>query len=427
MLNIPDPAPDFNGYEFDKWKVKTGRFLEEGLRIKALYSPIITTDPVAYDTLVFNRADQELVVAGIAKEGHIEYRIGEGEWSAELPKAMNAGTYVVTYKLVRDGHDDYISPNRISVTIAKTRVAFDAPAAYDTLTYNYNAQTLIAAGQTLDGTFEYTLDPTDAQSWSTELPQGMNAGLYGVNFRVIGDPNHFDSIVETPIEILIAKRDIIVTAPAAYDTLVYNAQEQTLAADGTADFNTMEYTLTPNDDNSWLTVMPTAKNAGSYDVYYRVPGDANHNDFEPQNIAATIAQAPLTITAIDSTIIYGDEAPEFFASYSGWQGEDNESVVSGLAYTCAYEQGSYVGTYAITPNSATSLNYAMTFVEGTLTVVKAAVYVSDAEVHIAKFEDNNTDAEVTDKGSDRSYHYRFLQQRRRSRAPHHHPVLRTDR
>jgi len=398
LLHIPDPAPDFNGYEFVRWDVKAGNFLEEGLRIKAVYTPIITTDPVAYDTLVFNRADQELVVAGIAKEGHIEYRIGEGEWSAELPKAMNAGTYEVTYKLVRDGHDDYISPNRISVTIAKTRVAFDAPVAYDTLTYNYNAQTLIAAGQTLDGTFEYTLDPTDAQSWSTELPQGMNAGLYGVNFRVIGDPNHFDSIVETPIEILIAKRDIIVTAPAAYDTLVYNAQEQTLAADGTADFNTMEYTLTPNDDNSWLTVMPTAKNAGSYDIYYRVPGDANHNDFEPQNIAATIAQAPLTITAIDSTIIYGDEAPEFFASYSGWQGEDNESVVSGLAYTCAYEQGSYVGTYAITPNSATSLNYAMTFVEGTLTVVKAAVYVSDAEVHIAKFEDNNTDAEVTDKG-----------------------------
>ena len=398
LLNIPDPAPDFNGYEFDKWKVKTGRFLEEGLRIKALYTPIITTDPVAYDTLVFNRADQELVVAGIAKEGHIEYRIGEGEWSAELPKAMNAGTYVVTYKLVRDGHDDYISPNQISVTIAKTQVSFDAPAAYDTLTYNYNAQTLIVAGQTLDGTFEYTLDPTDAQSWSTDLPQGMNAGLYGVNFRVIGDMNHFDSIVETPIEIQIAKRDIIVTAPAAYDTLVYNAQQQTLAADGTADFNTMEYTLTPNDDNSWLTTMPTALNAGSYDVYYRVQGDANHNDFEPQHIAATIAQAPLTITAIDSTIVYGDEAPEFFASYSGWQGDDNESVVSGLAYTCAYEQGSYVGTYAITPNSATSLNYAMTFVEGTLTVVKAAVYVSDAEVHIAKFEDNNTDAEVTDKG-----------------------------
>ena len=398
LLNIPDPAPDFNGYEFDKWKVKTGRFLEEGLRIKALYTPIITTDPVAYDTLVFNRANQELVVAGIAEEGHIEYRIGEGEWSAELPKAMNAGTYEVTYKLVRDGHDDYISPNQISVTIAKTQVAFDAPAAYDTLTYNYNAQTLIAAGQTLDGTFEYTLNPTDAQSWSTELPQGMNAGLYGVNFRVIGDANHFDSIVETPIEILIAKRDIIVTAPAAYDTLVYNAQEQTLAIDGTADFNTMEYTLTPNDDNSWLTVMPTAKNAGSYDVYYRVPGDANHNDFEPQNITATIAQAPLTITAIDSTIIYGDEAPEFFATYSGWQGEDTEEVVSGLAYTCAYEQGSYVGTYAIQPNSATALNYAMTFVEGTLTVVKAAVYVSDAEVHIAKFEDNNTDAEVTDKG-----------------------------
>ena len=398
LLNIPDPAPDFNGYEFDKWKVKTGRFLEEGLRIKALYTPIITTDPAAYDTLVFNRADQELVVAGIAKEGHIEYRIGEGAWSAELPKAQNAGTYEVTYKLVREGHEDYISPNKIEVTIAKTQVEYVAPVAYDTLTYNYNLQTLIAAGQTIDGTFEYSLKPTDLDSWKIELPKAMNAGTYEVYYRVIGDMNHFDSIVETPIVMTIAKRDIIVTAPVAYDTLVYNALAQTLAINGAADFNTIEYTLTPNDANSWLTVMPTAKNAGSYDVYYRVPGDANHNDYAPQNITATIAQAPLTITAIDSTIVYGDEAPEFFASYSGWQGEDTEDVVSGLAYTCAYEQGSYVGTYAITPNSATALNYAMTFVEGTLTVVKAAVYVSDAEVHIAKFADGHTAAEVTNNG-----------------------------
>ena len=54
LLHIPDPAPEFNGYEFVRWDVKAGDFLEEGLRIKAVYTPIITTNPAAYDTLVYN-------------------------------------------------------------------------------------------------------------------------------------------------------------------------------------------------------------------------------------------------------------------------------------------------------------------------------------------------------------------------------------
>ena len=401
LLNIPDPAPDFNGYEFVRWDVKAGDFLEEGLRIKAIYTPIITTNPQGFDTLAYNGLAQELVKAGEAKEGHIEYSLQPDEpasWSTELPKATFAGVYAIYYKLVREGHADYLAPEPTMATIAKVPVTYVAPIAYDTLVYNASNQTLIAAGQTQDGTFEYSLDPTDDQSWLIDLPQGMNAGSYNVNYRVIGDMNHFDSIVESPIVVAIAKRDIVVTAPAAYDTLMYNALNQTLAIDGTADFNTMEYTLTPNDDNSWLTVMPQAMNAGSYDVYYRVPGDANHNDFEPQSIAATIAQAPLTITAIDSTIIYGDDTPVFIATYSGWQGEDTEEVVSGLAYTCTYAPGSPIGTYAIKPNSATALNYAITFVDGTLTVNKAHVYVSDAEAQIAKFADGHANAVVLEQG-----------------------------
>ncbi|MBQ7648216.1 MAG: hypothetical protein IJS92_03965, partial [Paludibacteraceae bacterium] len=398
LLNIPNPAPELNGHEFVRWDVKAGDFLEEGLRIKAVYAPIITTQPVAYDTLVYNGTAQTLIEAGVASDGHIEYRLNEGDWSAELPKADIAAAYVVDYKLVREGHEDYMAGS-VTAVIAKAPVTYVAPQAYDTLAYNYNAQVLVTAGRTNDGTIEYSLDPNLLDSWSADLPQAMNAGTYAVYFRVQGDLNHFDSIAPAPVAVTIAKRDIEVTVPVAYDTLVYNALAQTLAAAGSADFSTMEYTLTPDNGEGWSADMPQAMNAGTYAIYYRVQGDNNHNDYPAHSIAATIAQAPLTITAEDKEVEYGESAPEFTVTFNGWQGQDDASVVSDLKISSDYAAGSSVGTYAIVPGEASALNYAITYVNGALVVTKAVVSVSGAEAQTAKFADGYTGAEVLNAGT----------------------------
>jgi len=395
LLNIPE-APDVNGFEFARWDVKTTELYYEGVKIKAVYSPIITVNPAPYDTLVYNGLAQTLVVAAECKEGHVEYRIGEEAWSADLPQATNAGAYVIQYKLVREGHDDYLAGS-VEAQIAKAPVAYTAPEAYDTLVYNYIMQDLVIAGQTQDGTFEYTLTPA-TDSWSTVLSQGMDAGTYDVYFRVIGDANHLDSVAPSPVAVSIAKRDIVVTAPAAYDTLVYNALAQTLAADGTADFGTLQYTLTPNDAESWKDEMAQAVNAGTCRVYFRVPGDSNHNDYPTDSIEASIAKAPLTVTADDAEVIYGEVAPEYTVAYSGWQGQDNAEVISGLVITSTYAQGSYAGEYAIVPSGATAANYTMIFVNGKLTVNKAVVKVEKAEAQIAKFADGHTPAVVLYQG-----------------------------
>ena len=97
-------------------------------------------------------------------------------------------------------------------------------------------------------------------------------------------------------------------------------------------------------------------------------------------------------------MIYGDEHPEFTASYEGFKNEDDKSVVSDLDYTCAYAPGSYIGTYAITPHSATAQNYEFEYKDGTLTVNKAVVYIKGADIQEAKFEDGNTTAVVLNAG-----------------------------
>ena len=139
-------------------------------------------------------------------------------------------------------------------------------------------------------------------------------------------------------------------------------------------------------------------NVGEYDI---VPANATAQNYAISytNGTLTVNKATLTITAEDKTMIYGDEHPEFTASYEGFKNEDDKSVVSDLDYTCAYAPGSYIGTYAITPHSATAQNYEFEYKDGTLTVNKAVVKVVGAEAQIAKIESGTTDAVVLNAGT----------------------------
>lgn len=161
----------------------------------------------------------------------------------------------------------------------------------------------------------------------------------------------------------------IVTAPVA-NTLTYNGAEQALVSGGSAAGGELQYSL---DSITWSTTIPAATDAGVYKVYYKAVGDAGHSDSEVASVTITLAAAPLTVTADDITITYGVTAPVYTVSYSGWQGDDNTSVLSGtLSVTCPYTAGDNVGTYTITPGGVTASNYNITFYNGTLTVNKAA-------------------------------------------------------
>ena len=74
-------------------------------------------------------------------------------------------------------------------------------------------------------------------------------------------------------------------------------------------------------------------------------------------------------------------------------------MLSGtIAYACEYAPTSNVGEYDIIPSGVEAANYAITFVNGKVTVSKAVVKVAGAEAQIAKFEDGNTNAVVLNAG-----------------------------
>ena len=89
------------------------------------------------------------------------------------------------------------------------------------------------------------------------------------------------------------KTDPKYTAPTPKRGLTYNGEEQKLINPGHVEGGDMLYKL---ENGTYSTELPTATNAGRYTVYYKVVGDATHNDTAEQSITVTIGKAPLTGT-----------------------------------------------------------------------------------------------------------------------------------
>ena len=120
-------------------------------------------------------------------------------------------------------------------------------------------------------------------------------------------------------------------------------------------------------DGAYSAENPAFTNAGTYTVAYKV-SMANHTDVEG-TAEVTINKAPLTVTAKDHSIKYGEAANNSGVTYSGFVSGETESVLGGmLDFDCTYSIGDDIGTYEITPKELTSNNYIISFEKGTLTV-----------------------------------------------------------
>lgn len=70
--------------------------------------------------LTYNGNNQELITAGSSDGGIVYYRLGDGEWTTEIPTASAPGTYSVYYKIIADvNHDDNEDFEPIIVVINK--------------------------------------------------------------------------------------------------------------------------------------------------------------------------------------------------------------------------------------------------------------------------------------------------------------------
>ena len=104
-----------------------------------------------------------------------------------------------------------------------------------------------------------------------------------------------------------------------------------------------------------------------------ITGKGNYTGSKSRNFM--IGKAPLTVTAKDRVISYGDAPTGNGVTYSGFVNGENEKNLGGtLAYHFSYSQYDNIGSnYTVTPYGLQSNNYAFTYANGKMTVVRKAL------------------------------------------------------
>ena len=179
-----------------------------------------------------------------------------------------------------------IPPNASGVTVSASDITYGQMLNESKLTAT-GTMKHPATGEEVKGTFAWT---------NPEAKPGA-AGDYTASWTFTPAAGYEEYAPATgTVTIKVNKATPTFTAPTAQENLTYTGQEQALITAGMTDHGTMLYSLT--ESGTYSQDIPTGTDAGAYTVWYRVIGDANHNDTEPASVAVRIGQKPLTITGV---------------------------------------------------------------------------------------------------------------------------------
>ena len=127
---------------------------------------------------------------------------------------------------------------------------------------------------------------------------------------------------------------------------------------------------------------------------------ANYNFTTLQNGTLTITKAPLSVTANNDTKTYNGVAYSGGngVAYSGFVNSETSAVLAGtLSYTGTSQGAKNAGSYVITPGGLSGVNYALSYVDGLLTISPAGLsaIVASLTGSTSKVYDGTTAATLT--------------------------------
>ena len=229
-------------------------------------------------------------------ETDVKYVGRDGTTYAESATApTNAGKY--TAKLTLSGVKTSAGDNQsvtasVDYEIAKAATTVTAVPAAGEITYGQTLadSTLTGGEASVAGGFAWkdsALAPAVSDSQETE---------YDVVFT---PPDGNYAAAECKAKLTVNKADSKVTKTPEATNPTYNGNAQKLVTAGKAEGGTMQYSL---DDKTFSEKVPTGTDAKAYTVWYKVVGDANHNDTEAKSVTSTITPTPAPEPAPAATV-----------------------------------------------------------------------------------------------------------------------------
>ena len=203
------------------------------------------------------------------------------------------------------------------------------------------------------GTFSYAPGP------GTILDTGSHA--LTATFTPADEVNYTTGSIAATVVVTRASPTITWPDPAS---IVYGTALSAAQLTATADVpGTFTYTPAPG------ALLPAGTHALSVTF---TPADSANYSGSAMGQMLSVAKAPLSIAANDAVKPFGAPLPPFSATAAGLVNGDSIASLGGvLTFATSAASTSPVGTYPLVPQGLSSPNYAVTFVAGTLTVVRA--------------------------------------------------------
>jgi len=233
--------------------------------------------------------------------------------------------------------------------------------------FTYDGQPHPASASATDYLGQPLTPVTITYNGSSSAP--MNAGSYSAVANFAGDANHLPRSASATITIDKATPVVTWPAPGAitYGTPLGAAQlNATASVPGT-------FTYAPP-----AGTRPAAGSGIALSATF-VPADAVNYLNVTTNRSMDVLPAPLTISAVNASKVFGASLPVFTAAGSGFVNGDSMASLAGtLVFNTAATATSPVGSYPVTIGGVTSPNYAITFVAGSLAITQASSVVTAA-------------------------------------------------
>ena len=319
----------------------------------------ITTAPAAKTGLTFNGTEQVLVNAGSGiTGGTLQYKLDGGSYNAELPKATNAGSYTVYYKVKGNNttHSDS-SEQSFTVTIAPKTVT--AAVSVEPTSYTYTGEAIMPTTVTVkDGT---TVIP--ASEYTVTYGNNTNAGKATVTVK---DQDGGNYVVSGTATFTITKAELSGVTVSLKDW-TYGDTAKTPTVSGNLGGGNVTYQYKADNASTYTSTVPT--NAGTYTVKATVAESAN---YKAATATGSFTIAPKTVTNVAVTLSQTSYAYTGRAFQPSVTVKDGTTVIPASEYTVAYTDNINVGTATVTVSDRAGGNYVVSGT-ATFTITKAAL------------------------------------------------------
>ena len=255
----------------------------------------VTIDPIPNQTYTGNAIEPPLVV----KDGTTELKKGTDYTVSYHYNHTDAGSRALQV----DGMGNYTGTKGATFIIDRAEQVLTVPGTAN-----------VAFGTTLDlntvcssnmpgAVFTFAKPTTASTPTGTTfdattgiVTAGNNTGSFNVTVDSAGNANYKDALQKTITVYIVEKTpSTYATEPTAKTGLKYDGTEQELVTAGVANGGTVKYSL---DGTTWTDTVPTGKDAKTYDVQYKIVGDATHKDTAPHTRTVEIGRKEVTVSGI---------------------------------------------------------------------------------------------------------------------------------